>query len=119
MAQGMNTLHIFSKDLNKKGGLVHELVTDSSFLSAIQVSVSQLEQMVDTAAIFINNLTTISSNPNTSGVLLHDEQPRSQLKQVIEKMESSTYKLDEDLEAIQHNFLFRRYFKKKAKKEKK
>ncbi|MFT5641137.1 MAG: hypothetical protein ACI9A7_001239 [Cyclobacteriaceae bacterium] len=33
-------------------------------------------------------------------------------------MESSTYKLDEDLEAIQQNFLFWRYFKKKAKKEK-
>ena len=30
-------------------------------------------------------------------------------------METSTKKLDEDLEAIQHNFLFRGYFKKKEK----
>jgi phospholipid/cholesterol/gamma-HCH transport system substrate-binding protein len=37
---GMNTLHMFSKDLNKKRGLAHERVTDSSILSAIEVSVS-------------------------------------------------------------------------------
>jgi phospholipid/cholesterol/gamma-HCH transport system substrate-binding protein len=117
MVQIMNTLQSFSKDLNEPGGLAHDLVTDSTTFPAIQASVLRVEQMLDTAAIFMNNLKTISSNPDTPiGVILQDEQAGAQLKQIIKNMESSTYKLDEDLEALQHNFLMRRYFKKKEKK---
>jgi phospholipid/cholesterol/gamma-HCH transport system substrate-binding protein len=117
MVQIINTLQSFSKDLNEPGGLAHDLVTDSTTFPAIQASVLRVEQMLDTAAIFMNNLKTISSNPDTPiGVILQDEQAGAQLKQIIKNMESSTYKLDEDLEALQHNFLMRRYFKKKEKK---
>jgi phospholipid/cholesterol/gamma-HCH transport system substrate-binding protein len=118
MVQVMNSLGTFTRDLNKSGGLAHELVTDSTTFPAITASVFRLEQMVDTAAVFMNNLKEISGNPNTPvGVFLQNEQSGTQIKQVIDNLESSTYKLDEDLEALQHNFLFRRYFKKKAKKE--
>lgn len=118
LVQMINTLNAFSKDLNKSRGLAHRLVTDTTTFPAIQASVFQLEQIMDSAAIFVEDLKSISTNPNTPlGVFLNDEPSGTQLKQIIENLESSSFKLDEDLEAIQHNFLFRRYFKKKAKQK--
>jgi phospholipid/cholesterol/gamma-HCH transport system substrate-binding protein len=82
----------------------------------VKASVLQLQQMADTASVFIANLKRTGSNPNTPiGVLLHDEKAGAQLKGSIKNLESSSMKLDEDLEAAQHNFLLRGFFKKQAK----
>jgi phospholipid/cholesterol/gamma-HCH transport system substrate-binding protein len=40
------------------------------------------------------------------------------LKTTLDNLQSASKKLDEDLEALQHNFLFRGFFRKKAKKDK-
>ncbi|MGY0035900.1 hypothetical protein [Pedobacter sp. NJ-S-72] len=39
------------------------------------------------------------------------------MKNTVSNLESSTKKLDENMEALQHNFLLRGFFKKKAKTE--
>ena len=72
---------------------------------------------------FSSNLKTVSdqlqTNDNTLGMLLNDQQTAQQMKTIIENLSTGTEKLDDDLEAIQHNFLFRGYFRKKAKREEK
>jgi phospholipid/cholesterol/gamma-HCH transport system substrate-binding protein len=47
--------------------------------------------------------------------MLHDDEAGAFFKESLKNLESSSKKLDEDLEAVQHNFLLRGYFKKKAK----
>ena len=106
----------FSSSLNKKGTLAHDLTTDTIVFNAIKSSILQLQNMADTANAFIADLKATASNPNSSiGVLLHDEQAGSYLKETLKSLESGSKKLDEDLEAVQHSFLLRRFFRKKAK----
>lgn len=106
----------FSSQLNKKGTLANDLVTDTVIFNSLKYSILQLQQIADTTNAFLVNVKEASSNPNTSiGVLLHDEESGADLKETIKNLESSSKKLDEDLEALQHNFLLRRFFKKKAK----
>ena len=51
-------------------------------------------------------------------MLLKDEQSADQIKITLQNLQSASKKLDEDLEAAQHNFLLRGYFKNKAKHDK-
>lgn len=113
-----STLSTFSSNLNKKGTLANELTTDTLVFKSVRASIMQLQQMADTASSFVADLKKASKNPNsTVGVLLRDEQSGARIKQTIQNLESSSQKLDEDLKAVQSNFLLKRYFKKKEKEK--
>ena len=117
--QMISTLATFSSSLNKKGTLANELTTDTTVFNSVKASVAKFHQMADTANVFITNLKNAGNNPNSAiGVLLHDKEAGAYLKESMKNLESSSKKLDADLEAAQHNFLLRGYFKKKAKAEK-
>ena len=112
----VSSLADFSSSLNKKGTLANELTNDTVVFKSVRASVLELQQIADTASLFVSNLKKAGSNPNSSiGVLLHDEVAGARIKETIRNLESSSAKLDEDLEAAQHNFLLRGFFKKKAK----
>lgn len=118
--QLVTSLATFSAGLNKKGTLANELTTDTVVFNSVKASVLQLQQIADTATAFIADLKKAGSNPRSSiGVLLRDEASGARIKETIKNLESSSKKLDEDLEAAQHNFLLRGFFKKKAKEEEK
>jgi phospholipid/cholesterol/gamma-HCH transport system substrate-binding protein len=114
----VTSLDNFSSGLNTKGTLANELITDTVVFNSVKASVLQLQQIADTAAAFITNIKQAGNNPNTTiGVLLHDEASGALIKSTIVNLESSSKKLDEDLEALQHNFLLRGYFKNKPKSQ--
>lgn len=113
----MISLANFSAKLNKKGMLANDLVTDTVMYNSLKASVLQLHRVADSASVFINNLKEESNNPKSSiGILLKDEQTGTDLKATISNLKSSTENLNKVLEALQHSFLLRKYFKKEAKK---
>jgi len=61
----------------------------------------------------------INSGHGTIGRLIHDTITSENIDQTILNLKSSSKSLDENMEALKHNFLFRGYFKKKAKEEEK
>jgi len=110
----------FGDKLNKKGTLANNLVSDTIVFNSFKASVLKLQSIADTTKVFVNNLKKASYNTKSSvGIMLYDEQTGAHLKTTISNLESSSQKLDKDLEALQHSFLLRNYFKKEAKKNEK
>ena len=114
-------LNAFSKTLNTKGGLADQLLTDTTVFAKLQASVNELQKTANSASALSDNLNKTSEKltqkDNAIGVLLNDQETAAQVKSIVANMETSSKKLDENLEALQHNFLLRGFFKKKAKAE--
>jgi phospholipid/cholesterol/gamma-HCH transport system substrate-binding protein len=111
----------FSKKLNQKGNSINELASDTVIYKSVKETLSQLDNASDAVTKFTTNLKTVGDKLNQKdngvGVLLNDSETAATMKTTLKNLESSSKKLDEDLEALQHNFLLRRFFKKKAKQK--
>jgi phospholipid/cholesterol/gamma-HCH transport system substrate-binding protein len=109
----------FSKKMNTKGGLADNLLTDTATFNKIRAAAAQLQKTVNTANQFTENLNNaskkLSSTDNAIGVLLNDPKGAVQVQTTLNNLQQSSVKLNEDLEAAQHNFLLKGFFKKKAK----
>ena len=115
----VNGLQTFSAKLNQPGYAVNDLVTDTTMYRNIQGTLKQLENSSNTIAQFTASLKTtgekLNQTDNVAGVLLNDRPSAVSMQEVLKNMAAATKKLDEDLEAVQHNFLLRGFFKKKNK----
>ena len=116
----------YTARLNDSGTLANDLVSDTVIFSRLRTTVGKLQQMADKSNEVINSLqgaaNTVNEglkNPNTpAGMLLGDEKAAASLKVTMQNLQSASVKLNDDLEAVQHNFLLRGFFRKKAKAEK-
>lgn len=116
----------YTAKLNNKGSLANDLVTDTVIFAKLRATVSQLQNVADSSQGVIANLKTTGNiinnglnNKNTpAGMLLNDDQSANKIKITLQNLQSASKKLDDDLEALQHNFLLRGFFKKKAKQDK-
>jgi phospholipid/cholesterol/gamma-HCH transport system substrate-binding protein len=125
-----NNLAGYTAQLNNKGTLAHELVSDTVIYSRLRASSDQLHGASLNVSAASTNVKSASENMkkasdalndsnNVTGVLLHDQQSADNMKATISNIRSGTHKFDENMEALQHNFLLRHFFKKREKKEKK
>jgi phospholipid/cholesterol/gamma-HCH transport system substrate-binding protein len=115
----VNELNAFTNKLNSKGGLADQVLTDTVVFARLQASVKALEKTAASAATLTENLNQASNklnkSDNAAGLLLNDAQTAQQVKAIMQNLQTSSKKLDENLEALQHNFLLRGFFKKKEK----
>jgi len=120
-AKVSRSLSDFSAKLNTRGGLANELVTDTTVYRRLRASASQLDQATQSATQVARNLQQTSSrlnDPNTPlGTMLNDEEAARNLKATLRNLNTGSAKLDENMEALQHNFLLRGFFRRKAKEE--
>lgn len=116
----------YTSRLSAKGSLTNDLVTDTVVFNKLRSTVLQLQQIAETSKGVVDNLKVSTNTFNDAlnnknapvGMLLHDEQAAATIKTTLQNLQSGTKKMDEDLEALQHNFLLRGFFRKKARNEK-
>lgn len=117
--QVMSDFGEFSSKLNKPGNSLNDLVGDTVIYSSINKALADLKNSTNSVNQFTSNLENASKKlnqkDNAFGILLNDPASASSIQATLKNLETSSQKLDEDLEALQHNFLLRRYFKKKEK----
>jgi len=120
-----NTISGYASQLHNKGSIANELVTDTVLYSRLRATSVRLNEASQTANQVVADLRSASTNINNGlnnsnspvGVLLKDEMAANDIRTILSNLNAGSKKLDEDLEALQHNFLLRGFFKKKAKRE--
>ncbi|SDF18370.1 phospholipid/cholesterol/gamma-HCH transport system substrate-binding protein [Mucilaginibacter pineti] len=109
----------FSSKMNTKGGFADKLLTDTTNFNRISQAVAQLQKAASNASTLTDNLNKASNKLNTTdnaiGVLLNDPKGAVQVQSTLNLLQQSSVKLNDDLEAVQHNFFLRGFFKKKEK----
>jgi len=112
-------LNEFGHKVNSKGGLADKLFTDTTVFSKIKAATEQLRQATNNTSAITANLNKASNkltNPdNAIGELLSDPKGAAQVQSILSNLQQSSARLNEDLLALQSNFLLRPFFKKQAK----
>lgn len=101
-------------------GLTGYLISDENAPQQIANSIEQLNEVSKQAGNITKNLEEIMQGINNGegalGTLLNDQQLAENLLRTLENIEKGSASFNENMEALQHNFLLRRYFKKQGKK---
>jgi phospholipid/cholesterol/gamma-HCH transport system substrate-binding protein len=109
----------FSSKLQQSDGLVNKLITDTTVFRRLQDAVTQINQTAASASEFGAALRKAGNGLNdehsAAGVLLHDEETADNLARTIKNLRVSSQELSDDLEAVQHSFLLKGFFRKKKK----
>lgn len=118
-AKASAALNQLTTKLNAEGTLINDLLTDTVVYGNLRGAVAELQGITQTASALVTNLNQtagkLDDKDNAVGVLLNDPEAAENIKQTLINLETSTEKLDQNMEALQHNFLFRGFFRKQAK----
>lgn len=134
MYEAASALNAMSQDMNslisatKKGeGSIGALLTDTSYAHSIAHILDKMEMVSDDADSLVNTIDYAveelrydiqnGNGPITS--LLQDSLVFPEVHASLQNIRKGTESFNQNMEALKHNFLFRGYFKKQAKKERK
>jgi len=102
--------------------MVNRLERMSGFIIGLGTSVEQIVGNVDSAAIDLRNLiSSIEDGEGALGALISDESVYDSIKTVVSNLTHTTYAAKigteafaENMEALKHNWLFKKYFEQRG-----
>ena len=107
--------------LQTPGTLAGDLINDTTIIPELKQTSHQLNAASSSILTISNEVKDVahalSDSNNTVGVLLHDKKAAADIRTILQNLNDGSKKLDENMEALQHNFLFKGFFRKKAKRE--
>jgi phospholipid/cholesterol/gamma-HCH transport system substrate-binding protein len=101
-------------------GLLPALISDTGYAATFKEALTNVKKVSTNASSLAQNLESLSAKMNDKdnavGVLLADSSVALSLRQTIQNAELASQKLDQNMQALQHNFLLRGYFRKQEKR---
>lgn len=108
-------------EINSGSGLLAKLIRDTSYVQTFDRTMANVKEVGENSRVISSNLKDViqkmNSEDNAIGVLLADTTFAKKLKTTLTNAESASAKLDENMEALKHNFLLRGYFRRQEKKK--
>lgn len=102
-------------------GTIGELLTDTTFSSKLNRTIADINLIADTMALVSGDLKhvtqKIKNGEGAVGALLTDTTFVNNMNKSMENIKNGSEKFSENMEALKHNFLLRKYYKKKEMKE--
>jgi phospholipid/cholesterol/gamma-HCH transport system substrate-binding protein len=119
----IRNLQDYTAGLRKPGSLADQLVTDTTVFANLKATVAKLNDAADNASDLTRKMQQTGDNINSSlsdpgkpiGLLLNDQETADNLQRTIKNLRVSSKELADDLEAVQHHWLLRGFFKKRDK----
>ena len=109
----------YTEKLQQPGTLAEGLVNDTVIMTNLQEAVRQINNAAEDTRTFTQSLQRVGekldSGNNAAGLLLNDTTMAGELRSLVLNLNSSSEKLDQNLEAMQHNFLLRGFFRRRAR----
>lgn len=122
-ARASAELQALVRELRTGPGLIPMLVSDTGYAQTFENALANIEKVSTDAGNLSQELRRLTDNVNSGdnavGVLLSDSIVAKNLKETIANAALASEKLDENMEALRHNFLFRRYFRRQERRERK
>lgn len=120
-ARASEELHAMLYKLNNGDGIINRLASDTTLSYTFDQTLQNVREVSRNSAQMSQGIKELiekmNSGDNAIGVLLADSLFADRLRVTLENAEGATAKLDENMEALQHNFLLRGYFRKKERRE--
>ncbi len=104
----------FSSKLNNGNGALSKLISDETFANSLKATLTNLEKSSDEFARFT---VKINNGKGALSKIINDEKFGAKLDSSMTNLQAGTKRLNESIDAAQHNFLLKGYFNSKKKKE--
>jgi phospholipid/cholesterol/gamma-HCH transport system substrate-binding protein len=108
-------------EINNGDGLVTKLIKDSSYAVNFTAALANVAEVGANAKVMSEDLKEVvakfNDKNNAIGVLTADSAFANKLRITLNNAQSASIKLDQNMEALKHNFLLRGYFRKQKKAE--
>lgn len=115
-SESMDAIQTFSKNLNTDGSLAQVLFSDTISSHKVKKSLSDIEQstahLKATSNMLEKTMKTFEDSKGTINYLVKDTLLPNEIKTTIEEIKQSSQKLNDNMDALKHNFFFKGYFKK-------
>jgi phospholipid/cholesterol/gamma-HCH transport system substrate-binding protein len=115
----VNNLNKITAQVNFKESVAGVLLSDTTAAKQVEGIISNLEISALEIGVMTTNLQQVSydlkNGEGTLDYLLNDAGAVDKLDATLQNIEEATKKFDENMKALQHNILFRGYFKRQTK----
>lgn len=116
-------LRAIAKDVRSGKGSIGALLTDTTLSTNFKQTIVNIKAVSDSMILISGDLSKLSNNINNGdgliAQLLMDTNLVHSLNKSLKNVESGTAGFDQNMEALKHNILFRKYFKKEQERVKK